>query len=212
MELQNWLSFCLVALLATATPGPAVLLVTVHSLSYGFKKSLLTVLGNITGLLLMSSVSMLGLAALVIYSALAFNILKILGACYLIFLGFKFWKNGIQLNVNNQKTAKPASLLSLYSQGLLLALTNPKAIVFTSALFPQFVSASEPLLPQFLLLVASFMALSIICLCAYSFVAGKAKIKLSSQCSENFVGKVFGGIFIGAGCYLVFGDLASRAK
>ena len=206
MELENWLSFCSVALIATATPGPAVLLVSVHSMSYGFKKSLITVLGNITGLFLMSSVSIAGLAALVIYSAFAFNVLKIMGAGYLVYLGLKLWKNGIQLSVQSQRDKMPVSRLSLYSQGLLVALTNPKAIVFTSALFPQFVFVSEPLLPQFSLLVVSFMCLSVVCLSSYSFAAGQTRIKLRSRWSGNFLGKVFGGTFISAGCYLALGS------
>ena len=80
MQIESWLAFCAMALLATATPGPAALLVSVHSVSYGFKKSLMTVLGNVSGLFVMSTFSVLGLSTLVLHSAVGFTLLKLAGA------------------------------------------------------------------------------------------------------------------------------------
>lgn len=202
MELDIWLSFCAVALLATATPGPAALLVSVHSLSFGFRMSLVTILGNVTALFIMSSVSIAGLTAIVLLSTTAFTLIKTLGAIYLIYMGLKLWNSGITVNNNQNRIANKTSAISLYSQGLLVALTNPKAIIFTTALFPQFISVSEPLLFQFSLLVASFMALSLICLSTYAFLASRAKLKFSKNESGGYLGKLLGSTFIGAGCYL----------
>ena len=202
MEIENWLSFCSIALLATATPGPAALLVSINSLSYGFKISLATVLGNVTALFIMSAVSVLGLTALVVYSAVAFTAVKTVGAAYLIYLGFKLWKFGIKFEQPTAKRNRGANLISLFGQGLLVAITNPKAIVFTTALFPQFINVSKPLAPQFSLLVISFMSLSLVCLTTYTFLAHKTKSKFSGAISGSLLGKLFGSTFIGAGCYL----------
>lgn len=201
MHIGSWLTFCTIALVATATPGPAALLVTTNSLMVGFKKSLITILGNITGLFFMSGFSVLGLSALVLHSAIAFTIIKIIGACYLIYIGVNLWKNGITpvQVVNTNKSSTTAA--KLYLQGFFVALTNPKAIVFTTALFPQFVVISEPLLPQFSILVVSFMILSFFCLSAYSFAVDKAK-GVRNVFSNTYLGKAFGTVFIGAGCYL----------
>jgi homoserine/homoserine lactone efflux protein len=203
MEIENWLSFCSIASLATATPGPAALLVSSHSLSFGFKASLATILGNITALFIMSAVSILGLTALVMYSAFGFTLFKIMGAAYLIYIGVKLWRSGVK-TIKPQASAEfNSSPVNLYGQGLLIALTNPKAIVFTTALFPQFISVEQALIPQFSLLVSTFMALSFICLSSYSLLAHKAKSKIKNQVSSKLLSKVFGGTFVAAGCYLV---------
>lgn len=76
MNLENWLIFCSIALVATITPGPAILLTTTHSVAYGLKKSLATIFGNISGLLLMSSLSVLGLSTIILYSTTVFLVVK----------------------------------------------------------------------------------------------------------------------------------------
>ena len=202
MQFENWFMFCSIALLATATPGPAALLVSINSLSFGFKKSLVTVLGNVTGLFIMSTFSVLGLSAVVLHSTVAFTVIKIVGAAYLAYLGFKLWVNGVgNIEVVPTKKAKGSSL-SLYTQGVLVALTNPKAVIFTTALFPQFIVAADPLVFQFSILVLSFMLLSFICLSSYALVAQRAKARTMNTWVQKLLGKIFGATFIGAGCIL----------
>nr|WP_228550619.1 LysE family translocator [Endozoicomonas sp. OPT23] len=188
--------------MATATPGPAALLVSVNSLSVGVKKSLVTVLGNVSGLFIMSGCSILGLSAVVLSSSVAFTIIKVLGAVYLIYMGLKLWNNGIGKLEACSSQGKESHSFRLYMQGVLVALTNPKAIVFTTALFPQFISVTEPLLPQFALLVSTFMALSFICLSFYAVLAQRAKSNTRQLVSGKILGRIFGSTFIGAGCIL----------
>ncbi|MEZ9200401.1 LysE family translocator [Shewanella sp. 10N.286.54.B9] len=202
MQFENWFMFCSIALLATATPGPAALVVSINSLSFGFKKSLITILGNVTGLFIMSTFSVLGLSAVVLHSTMAFTVIKIFGAAYLVYLGFKLWVNGVgNIEVGSTKTAKCSSL-NLYTQGVLVALTNPKAVIFTTALFPQFIVANDPLMYQFSILVLSFMLLSFFCLSSYALVAQRAKSRTINTQVQNLLGKIFGTTFIGAGCML----------
>lgn len=202
MQFENWFMFCSIALLATATPGPAALLVSINSLSFGFKKSLVTILGNVTGLFIMSTFSVLGLSAVVLHSTVAFTVIKLLGAAYLAYLGFKLWVNGVgTIEVGSTRKSKGSSL-SLYTQGVLVALTNPKAVVFTTALFPQFIVAADPLMFQFSILVLSFMLLSFICLSLYALIAQRAKARTINTQVQKLFGKIFGAIFIGAGCIL----------
>ena len=202
MQFENWFMFCSIALLATATPGPAALLVSINSLSFGFKKSLITILGNVTGLFIMSTFSVLGLSAVVLHSTVAFTVIKLLGAAYLAYLGFKLWVNGVgTIEVGSTRKSKGSSL-SLYTQGVLVALTNPKAVVFTTALFPQFIVDADPLMFQFSILVLSFMLLSFICLSLYALIAQRAKARTINTQVQKLFGKIFGAIFIGAGCIL----------
>ncbi len=202
MQFENWFMFCSIALLATATPGPAALLVSINSLSFGLKKSLLTVLGNVTGLFIMSTFSVLGLSAVVLHSTVAFTVIKLFGAAYLAYLGFKLWVNGVgNIEVGSTRKSKGSSL-NLYTQGVLVALTNPKAVIFTTALFPQFIVAADPLMFQFSILVLSFMLLSFICLSSYALVAQRAKARRINTQVQKLLGKIFGATFIGAGCIL----------
>jgi len=199
MTFENWLAFCSIAFVAAAIPGPAILLISTHSLQFGTWRSLFTVAGNVTGLFIMSACSVLGLSALVAYSSTVFTIIKIIGALYLLYLGIKIWRGGVQINhINSDKHIK-LSAWRLYSQGILISLTNPKAIIFTSALFPQFIVVTEPLLPQFIILVVSLMTCSFLCLLSYSLLSQKIKAGTKQYISGSVLGKVFGSLFIAAG-------------
>ncbi|WP_444928009.1 LysE family translocator [Microbulbifer sp. TRSA002] len=204
MAFESWLVFCVIALLATATPGPAALLVSINTLSDGVRGGVFTALGNISGLFVMSGLSVIGLSVLVLNSSVAFTMVKMIGAGYLIYMGVKLWKNGIGRVDSADVTCNVRrGALSLYIQGGLIALTNPKAIIFTTALFPQFISLSDPLLPQFSLLVFTFMALSFSCLFCYSLLVFGAKEKSRNMASSRLLGRIFGSTFVGAGCVLV---------
>ena len=147
----------------------------------------------------MSACSILGLSALVMVSSTAFTIIKIAGALYLLYMGIKIWRNGVRLNNINTADHVKTSSLNLYSQGLMISLTNPKAIVFTSALFPQFIAVSEPLLPQFVILVTTLMTCSFLCLLSYSLLSKTLKSGARQFVSGSILGKIFGSAFIGAG-------------
>jgi len=199
MQLETWLTFCTIALIAAAIPGPAILLVSSHSLQFGIKRSLVAATGNVTGLFVMSACSISGLSALVAISSTAFNVIKGIGIFYLFYLGIKIWRSGVQLEKTSAKSSVKFSAWELYSQGLLISLTNPKAIIFTSALFPQFISLSQPLLPQFFILVSTLMACSLFCLFSYSLLSQKLKAGTEKYISNSALGKIFGAIFISSG-------------
>lgn len=206
MDLDNLLIFISIALVATITPGPAIMLVTVNSVKYGINKSIFTILGNISGLFVMSLLAVLGLSTIILYSAPAFFAVKIMGALYLLYLGLKLWRDGLSFsspefeNTANKGNTPPH--YKLYLQGVLIALSNPKAIAFTTALFPQFIESDQPLANQFMILVSIFMLLSFSCLFAYSILAIKTKNYTRNMLAQNFAGKAFGSIFIGSGIAL----------
>lgn len=202
MTFEGWLLFSSIALVATLTPGPAVLLVTTHSLQFGPMRSILTILGNVSGLFIMSLASVLGLSTLIFLSGTVFTIVKTCGAVYLIYLGIKLWRQGVVSHQVSATRVGRGNGLHLYGQGLLVALTNPKAIAFTTALFPQFIVANQPLVGQFSLLVATFMIFSFLCLAAYSFAGHKAKQHSGAWISGRLTGRIFGGIFVMAGLAL----------
>ncbi|MGH1487288.1 MAG: LysE family translocator, partial [Cellvibrionaceae bacterium] len=137
MSFESWLIFSSIAFIATVTPGPAILLVSTHSAAYGLKKAVITILGNVSGLLIMSALSVAGLSTILLYSTTIFIAIKFVGAAYLIYLGIKLWRFGFasKSEANTELTNNKAiSITTLYVQGLFIALSNPKAITFTMAL------------------------------------------------------------------------------
>ena len=92
--------------------------------------------------------------------------------------------------------------MKLYCNGLLVALSNPKAIAFTTALFPQFIHPEYSMPQQFCILIATFMFLSFVCLLAYALMAAETKNRSSRIKLPGVMSKVFGGAFIGSGVFL----------
>ena len=203
MQFETWLAFCSISFIASFTPGPAILLSTTHTLQYGLSKSVVTMCGNISGLLIMASCSIAGLSAIILTSTLAFTVIKFAGALYLFYLGIKIWRAGLILPESQATKKRTASALTLYSQGVMVALTNPKAIVFTTALFPQFISPTQPLTEQFIILVVTFMANSFISLFIWAVMSSRISRSATNPRYNRWLGKVFGGLFAGAGAALL---------
>lgn len=206
MNYDSWLLFASIAFMATITPGPAILLVTTHSVTFGTRYSVVTMLGNISGLFVMSLLSVMGLSAIILHSAPVFFAVKMVGAAYLVFLGVKLWRNGFGLErIRNQEQSEVSArpkLSKLYVNGLFVALSNPKAIAFTTALFPQFIHPDQPMVMQFTILIVTFMFLSFACLWAYAYMAAETKSRSSHIKLPGVMSKVFGGAFIGSGVFL----------
>ncbi|MFT5658230.1 MAG: homoserine/homoserine lactone efflux protein [Gammaproteobacteria bacterium] len=207
MTVENLLLFTSIAFIAAITPGPAIMLVSANSVKYGLQKTIATICGNITGLFVMSLLAVLGLSTLILYSAPVFFTLKLVGALYLIYLGIKLWRNGFNTSdqaKKSEKTVVTPGVAQLYSQGIFISLSNPKAIGFTTALFPQFIDTDLPLAPQFLILIAVFMSLSFSCLLSYGLLAINASRRSNNLTVQKLVGRFFGAAFVGSGIALVF--------
>ena len=206
MNYDSWLLFTSIALIATITPGPAILLVSTHSVTFGTKYSIATMVGNVTGLFIMSLLSVMGLSAIILHSVPIFLLVKGVGAGYLIFFGVKLWKKGFGLDAirsGAQGGEQPRPrIMKLYCNGLLVALSNPKAIAFTTALFPQFIHPEHSMAQQFCILIATFMVLSFVCLLAYAVMAAETKNRSARIKLPGVMSKVFGGAFIGSGIFL----------
>jgi len=214
MEISTWLLFIAVGTAAVISPGPAILLAISNSVHFGMSKVFLSSLGNITGLFILSTAAIFGLGALgAIFktSTHLFLIVKIIGAAYLIYLGIRQWRSKANffedqsnLDAINSQTAKPKqnkSNLKIFSEGFLIAMTNPKAILFFTALFPPFINTSKALPQQFLIMTFTFMAMSFICLMSYGFLASRVKSWFSYGNRTTWFNRILGSVFvvIGAG-------------
>ncbi|KAB8066713.1 LysE family translocator [Janthinobacterium violaceinigrum] len=211
MHLSNWLLFCSVALLVTFSPGPAVLLAISNAIAVGPRRAMISSMGNGFGLFIISGVAMAGMGVVLATSATAFMLLKLAGALYLVYLGIKQWRSKTSIVANAPVvpgTANPNSFWKLFRQGLTVALTNPKAILFFSALFPQFITPGEPVAIQFTVLTTSFVACAMLAHLFYANLARLLKTQLATPGRARLFNRISGGAFVLLGLSL----LRLRAK
>ncbi|MGO2240383.1 MAG: LysE family translocator [Halomonas sp.] len=198
MPLSTWLLFVAMALVSIASPGPAFLVAVRNGMAGGTKRVALSSLGNIIGLLILASAAVLGLGVILNASETLFSLLKFGGAAYLIYLGIRQWRSKRSLAVPST-AAKPIPHWRFFSEGLLVAMSNPKAILFFTALFPQFLDTQRALLPQFSMMVGTFMVLSFATLMAYGGLAKHLTRWLSNTRRVKWVNRIMGSAFIGLG-------------
>ncbi|WP_409287600.1 LysE family translocator [Pseudomonas guariconensis] len=206
MDIHSILAFTVVAAIAIASPGPATLMAINNSLAHGQRSAVWSSIGNASGLFCLSAAAMLGLGALLASSEWLFNAVKILGAGYLFYLGARqLLKKGPMLAQGVEASAQKArpTRWKLYKSAFLTAVTNPKATMFFTALFPQFIDQQAALLPQSLILTSIFMALSLVSLSLYAALASRAKGVLTRPALSRWVSRVVGSTFIGFGAAIL---------
>ncbi|HET9907536.1 MAG TPA: LysE family translocator [Anaerolineales bacterium] len=186
------------------TPGPAVLYIVARSMNQGKMAGIASVLGVETANFLHASAAALGLSAILLSSALAFNLVKYLGAGYLIYLGVrKILSKGEETKA---KLAQQEKLSRIYSQGFIVNLFNPKTALFFFAFLPQFVNTSlTNVTLQMFLLGIMFVLMALITDSTYALVSSSLADKLNSN--DNFARnqRYFAGlIYIGLGVLTAF--------
>jgi len=204
MNIDTLLVYLLVAFFYITSPGPAVVLAIINGMRTNMKVVALSSFANILGLFILSTASILGLGVLLTTSATLFMIVKFIGAFYLVYLGIKFIKNKNVLNIEDvDSTTKSKSSKAYFLESFFLAVTNPKPILFFTAIFPQFLDVKAAILPQFLIMTFIFLFISFFSLCAYAYLAKRSKSYLSDKNRMNWFHKITGGIFISMGIGLI---------
>jgi len=207
MHFSNWLVFCGVSLLVTFTPGPAVLLAVSNSVAVGLRLTIASSLGNALGVFIVSAVAMTGMGVVLAASASAFMVLKVIGALYLVYLGIRQWRSDPVMATaprTSLKTDTPQAAWRLFRQGLAVALTNPKSILFFSALFPQFLSADAPVLGQFMVLTSTFVALALLSHAFYVVLMRVLKGRFAASARRvRWFNRGTGGMFVVLGLSLL---------
>jgi len=199
MALTTWLAFLLAAVLIAVSPGPGAATSMSVGLRHGYLAALRAIFGLQSALVIQLSIVGAGLGALLATSATAFNVMKFLGAGYLIWLGIQRWRDAPQA-IDGESLAVPPS--GLFMQGLLVNLTNPKAIVFIAALTPQFIDPARPQWLQFLILGATMCGVDTVVMSGYALLATRLRRWLHDLRAMKAQNRFFGGIFVGAGVLL----------
>ncbi len=201
MTLTTWWLFIAMTFVVSATPGPNMLYVMSISARHGVRPAVVAMAGCMTALLAMMSLSAAGLGALLQSFPAVFDALRLCGAAYLAYLGVKCWRSPVRDQTGDQP-ADPAETAAartgaIYRQGFLVAASNPKAILFAAAFFPQFIDPHLAKLPQFAILLTTFSVIEV----AWYFVYAVSGKRLSVYLQRASIMKAFnratGGVFVG---------------
>ena len=167
---------------------------------YGWRKSLASIVGLQLGMAVHIILVGVGLGALVAQSAVAFSLIKWIGAAYLIWLGIQKWREHNALSIENVDQSVTAGCL--LRRAVLVNLTNPKTIVFLVALFPQFINATQPQLPQLLILGMTTLVIDACVMLFYVCLASRFTHYIRSASVMTRLNRIFGSMFIGCGALL----------
>ena len=199
MTLAVWLGFLAAPILIAVTPGPGAVISMSTGMRHGYWSALMAILGLQAAILVHLAIVALGLGAVLAASESAFFLIKILGAAYLVWLGIQKWRApAIPIDANVPTVRSKG----LFLQGVLVNLTNPKAIVFIAALVPQFVDPAQPQLQQYLLIAATLCATDLAVMSGYALAAVHLGRWLHDPAAIRGQNRFFGGLFISAGALL----------
>jgi Putative threonine efflux protein len=199
MDFQVWLAFVAASIALLLIPGPTVLLVLSYAISQGKRVAIATVGGVALGDFIAMSASLAGLGALVLASATLFTVLKWVGAVYLIYLGIKLFRSDSTASLDNLEKVTQTSASSVFGHATAVTALNPKSIVFFIAFVPQFIVVDSPLLPQFAILVVTFVGLASINALAYALLADKLRAKIAKPSVLTWFSRLGGSALIAMG-------------
>ncbi len=175
MSLELWLAFVAASTALLMIPGPTVLLVLSYALSKGRSVAVASATGVALGDLVAMTASLLGLGALVLASATLFTLLKWVGAVYLIWLGIKLLRSAPSGGLQAIETERNVTARSVFGHAAAVTALNPKSIAFFIAFVPQFLRPTDPLGPQFAILIATFVGLAGLNALAYALLADRLR-------------------------------------
>jgi homoserine/homoserine lactone efflux protein len=200
MSLELYAAYLVACLIVVLVPGPTVTLILANSIRHGTRAGLANVLGTQVGLAVMIGVVGLGLASLIEAMGHWFDWLRLAGAAYLIWLGWKMIRSaGIASATAPSRAPRGGFLL----QGALVALSNPKTLVFFGAFFPQFIDPARDHGLQILIMGLTAMLFAAVSDSAYALAAGRARRALSAQ-RVRLMSRVSGAFLVGGGMWLAF--------
>ena len=201
MSFEFWFLYAVTIFLASIVPGPSMLLALTHGIKYGARRTIVAAMGNVSASLMQASISMAGLGAVLMASETLFMVIKWLGAVYLVIIGINTLRStGVSLSGKDDKSGnRPVSQAKMFSQAFVVAAGNPKAIVFFTALFPQFINPEVSHGSQFFILMITLGGIAFGCFMAYALGGEKVVSVFIKDKARKWMNRIIGTTFIGAG-------------
>jgi homoserine/homoserine lactone efflux protein len=201
MSLSLWLALLAACLVISCTPGAGAINTMTNSLGSGWSRSIWGILGQQLALIVHIAIVAAGVGALVSRSHVAFEVIRYVGAAYLVYLGIRQFRAHTAVGPVAEQEREAA--WPMFRRGLFVNLTNPKAIVFFLAFLPQFVRPARPLVPQYVAIAATVVAVDVAVMWFFFATAARGLARLTTQESgRRTVNRVFGGLFVGVGVLL----------
>lgn len=202
MLLSTWLAFFAASWAISISPGAGAVAAMSAGLNHGFRRGFFTIFGLILGIWTQVIVVGAGLGALVAASSTAFSVVKWLGVAYLIWLGISQWRAPARPLVAQAHGAIQVTRRSMVLRAWMINAVNPKGTVFLLAVVPQFMTLSQPLLPQYLIIGATLAFTDLVVMAGYSALAARVLGALKSPAHIRALNRTFGGFFVMAGSLL----------
>jgi threonine/homoserine/homoserine lactone efflux protein len=192
--------------IVSITPGMCMTLAMTLGMSYGVRTTMWMMWGELLGVAIVAIAAVIGVSALMLQHPEVFFLLKWLGGAYLFYLGINMWRSRGKLAVSAESSEHPeVSRVSLFNQGLLTAIANPKGWAFMISLLPPFITPEQALLPQLTLLVLIIMSTEFTCMMLYAS-GGKSLAKmLSNSANVQFLNKISGTLMMAVAFWLALG-------
>lgn len=187
------------------SPGMCMTLAMTLGMSIGVKRTLYMMWGELIGVATVAVCAVLGVAALMLNYPEVFALFKWLGGAYLIFIGAQMWQSKGKLALDHTANQTQQSNLTLFLQGLITAIANPKGWAFTASLLPPFINPSMSLAPQLGSLVTILLLSEFLCMVIYASGGQSLKKLLANNANVMLVNKITGCLMIGVGIWLALG-------
>jgi homoserine/homoserine lactone efflux protein len=203
MAWEIWLAFIGAAVVIAVSPGAGAIQSMATGLTHGVRRGYWSILGLEIGLMLQLLLVALGLGALVTSSIVAFNVVKWIGVAYLIYLAVRQWRTATRdLREQVGTATSDGGRAALVLRGFLVNATNPKGLVFFLAVLPQFVVPTAPLLPQYLAIGVTMVAVDVVVMGLYTGLAVRLLHWMHTPRQQTIVNRVFSGLFATAAVVL----------
>ncbi|OFE15608.1 lysine transporter LysE [Humibacillus sp. DSM 29435] len=202
MSWSLWLTLVVTGVLISLTPGAGAINTMANALGVGWARSVWGILGQQVGLLAYVVVVAAGVGVIVTGSPVIFNVIRYAGAAYLVLLGIRQWRARAQV-IGEGSAAQVVTRRSMIRRGLLVNLTNPKALLFFLAFMPQFIRPDRPLLPQYLVFAATIVVVDVLVMWFFFATAARGLRRITrNPRGQGTLNKLFGGLFVGMGALL----------
>lgn len=199
MTWQIWSAFAIIETALCLTPGPAVLLVLSQALRHGTLRTIWSIQGILAANTFYFVLSATGIGAILLASYDLFFAIKWIGAAYLVWLGASAFFGKSKTFSLKRADATPVRDSRLYLNGFVLQMSNPKALLFFTALLPQFINPHAAIVPQVTILALTSVVIEFLVQLFYAVLAGRAAHLASRPRFARITERVAGSLLIGAG-------------
>jgi len=207
MDFNSWLFFASIILLASISPGPNVIAVVMHTIDAGARGAISTIVGNLFALFTIALAAAIGVGALLHAAPNVFMAMKIAGGLYLAWMGIKMIRSSFSalgpLDISSEGKTQTKSI-EYAVRAMLISYSNPKSILFLSAVFPTFLDNTSPIAPQFAAMFLTIITIVLAIHGTYAFIAFRMRDGLVGIRARKLMARFSGLSFLGFGLGFVY--------